>query len=119
MKQRCLNPNNASFAHYGGRGITVCDQWREDFTAFLADMGQPPPGMWLDRRDNHGPYSKENCRWATPREQNQNRRGNRFVEWRGERLCIHEWGRRTGLGQNISHRLRCGWSVERALTTPA
>lgn len=118
MRSRCNKPTDKDYPDYGGRGITVCELWR-DFAAFIADMGEPPPGMTLDRRDNNKGYCRENCRWATAIEQHQNTRANIYLTFAGETLCISEWERRLGFPKDrIGARLKQGWPVERALTTP-
>jgi hypothetical protein len=73
MRQRCINPNNAEYDNWGGRGITVCVRW-EKFENFLADMGEAPPGLMLDRIDNEGNYEPGNCRWTDKWTQARNRR---------------------------------------------
>jgi len=74
MLGRCSRPTHKRFADYGGRGITVCLRWRDDFWAYVADVGERPAGHSLDRIDNDGPYAPDNVRWATPQQQRANRR---------------------------------------------
>lgn len=84
MLGRCFNQNKPDYRHYGGRGITVCDRWRESFENFLADMGSRPAGMSLDRIDVNGNYEPGNCRWIPVAEQQSNKRNNRVVTVNGE-----------------------------------
>jgi hypothetical protein len=119
MRTRCNNPNLPSYQWWGGRGIRVCERW-SSFENFLADMGQPPaPRMSLDRIDNDGDYEPGNCRWADHRTQAHNRRDNRVLETpRGPMLMI-DAAKAYGLGvSTLSWRLRHGWDVLDALTTP-
>lgn len=115
MRNRCTNPKVSEFKYYGGRGITVCDRWRT-FAGFLADMGGRPVGHTLERQDTNGNYEPSNCRWATRKEQANNRRSCRIVTHAGLSLNIRQWSERTGLSHNlILKRLRRGWPPERAL----
>ena len=96
MRERCNNPNNKRYEHYGARGITVCPEW-DDFETFKRDMGDRPQGRSLDRKDNDGPYSKENCRWATTQEQAWNTSKTRWIEFNGQRKVLSEWARHFGV----------------------
>ena len=89
MKARCYNPKCRDFPDYGERGIEVCERWRNDFTAFLSDMGErPSKAHSLDREENDGPYSPDNCRWATKAEQSNNRRNNRKISMDGNLYSV-------------------------------
>lgn len=113
--RRCTLPTHRDYENYGGRGIKMCDRWRQSFEAFLQDMGQrPSPRHELDRIDNDGDYEPGNVRWATRKEQCRNTRHNRFVEYNGERLTIAEWSERTGISaRTIQKRLHRGCTMDR------
>lgn len=99
MLQRCLNSGNRNYPNYGGRGIKVCQRWLA-FGNFLADMGERPPGMSLDRYpDQNGNYEPGNCRWATPKEQMRNTRWNRMLTFDGRTQCVSAWVEETGLSR--------------------
>ena len=118
MIARCYDPSHHKYQSYGGRGIRVCDRWicRR---LFMEDMGARPEGMTLNRIDNDGPYSPENCEWATAREQNQNRRDSRKITFNGRTECLEEWSRLVGINRTtLRRRLNSNWTVEAALTTP-
>jgi hypothetical protein len=115
--QRCYNPKHNAYNRYGGRGIKVCDRWLESYENFLLDMGERPIGMYLDRIDNNGDYTPENCRWATPKEQARNKRNNHLLTYNGETRCLAEWAEITGIHpQTLINRIRNGWDVPKALT---
>ena len=120
MKRRCYNPNVRKFANHGGRGIVVCDRWLSDFTAFLVDMGEQPDGMSLDRIDNDGPYSPDNCRWATASQQARNRRDTVFINIDGVTKPFVDWCEQYGIGYYTARTRiqRYGWDARRAITTP-
>lgn len=116
MKQRCLNPKNKHYYCYGGAGIHICARWMK-FENFLADMGEPPLGMSLDRIDNCGHYEPENCRWATSVQQANNKRTNRILEHAGRRMTLAQWARELKLGASvISGRIMLGWPIAEALS---
>lgn len=120
MRQRTTNPASKDWPLYGGRGIKVCERWLNSFESFVEDMGPRPRGGMIDRIDNDGPYSPDNCRWAQPQAQMRNRRSTRLIEHDGQRRSLAEWSEVTGLSEKtIKSRLRIGWSIERTLTEPA
>jgi len=120
MKQRCYNPNDPFFGRYGGRGIAVCDRWRNSFEAFLEDMGVRPCGTTIDRVNNDEHYSPGNCRWATHKEQARHRRNSVMLTFQGETMCIAAWAEHVGLNRKtLEKRLNHhGFTVEEALTLP-
>ncbi len=118
MKRRCEDPKYWYYRNYGGRGITVCADWQEDYIKFLTDMGRAPsPQHSLDRIDGTKGYSPSNCRWSTPDEQSRNTRTNRFITLDGETHCLIDWIRLRGLApRTVAGRLQRGWTEEQALS---
>lgn len=120
MRFRCSNPSHVHFADYGGRGIKVCERWRESFSAFLEDVGPRPSRQFtLDRIDNSKGYEPGNCQWSTRKQQANNRRTNRVVVIRGVEANATEWAHAAGLPADcVGMRLRKRWSPYAAVMTP-
>lgn len=121
MISRCRNQKRDCFANYGGRGITVCDRWK-DFNNFYEDMGNRPSSKHtLERKDNDGDYSPGNCKWALRFEQLRNTRRNRKYEWHGQFLCLSDLAAISGLHRaTLHHRLaNLNWPIEEAMSIPA
>jgi len=118
MIQRCTNSNTENYSRYGGRSITVCKRWLK-FENFLEDMGERPPNRTLERINNNKGYYKENCRWATQKEQARNRRNNHLIIYNGITQCIAAWAEELNINQHtLANRIfRYGWSIEKAFTT--
>ena len=120
MRRRCTNSNEACYPQYGGRGVSVCPEW-DDYKAFhdWAVRSGYCRGLTLDRIDNDGNYEPSNCRWATRKQQARNRRVTRVLELDGKAKPLAQWAEELGMNRDtLRGRLRNGWSVRRALTTP-
>lgn len=117
MLERCGNQNNKRFPQYGGRGIKVCKRW-QTFENFIADMGECKAGYSIDRINPNGNYEPGNCRWASQKDQQNNRTNNHRLTMNGETHTISEWCDRLGLSRStVMDRLAKGWSAEKALST--
>jgi len=119
MRQRCYYKKNIHYHNYGGRGIKVCDRWKDSFQNFLEDMGQKPERMTLERINNDGNYELLNYRWATYQEQANNRSNNNIIEYNGEKDTMSNWCRKFGITVSLfGNRKRIGWNLEEIFTTP-
>jgi hypothetical protein len=122
MKNRCNTPSYRAYDRYGGRGIKICDRWlgKDGFKNFIKDMGRKPSDKHsLDRIDNNGDYTPNNCRWASQIEQKNNTSKNRFETIKDKTQTVSQWCRQYGINvSTIYNRERQGWSFEKALTTP-
>lgn len=117
MKTRCTNPSSKNYPTYGGRGIKVCERWLHSFENFLENMGEKPNGLTLERMNNNGDYTPENCKWATRKEQCNNTRRNRFILFNGRSQTLAQWAEEIGISSpTLCKRLKRGWPVAQALT---
>lgn len=117
MKLRCNLKTRKDWAAYGGRGIKVCDRW-QSFENFLNDMGEAPEGMTLDRIDCNGNYEPSNCRWATPKQQANNRRSNTLITFNGVTKTLCQWAEEIGVARDtLSLRIKSGMDLARAMTS--
>lgn len=118
MKARCYNPRSQEYKNYGGRGVKVCESWRDSFEAFFKEIGYAPsPEHSLNRLDNNGNYESGNVNWATETEQQRNTRRTRLIEYRGETRSMIEWCEFLGLNyKRVRTRIYSGMIVERAFT---
>jgi hypothetical protein len=116
ITKRCSNQNGADWKNYGERGITICKEWAESFDQFLKDMGDPPPGYSIERIDVNGNYCKDNCTWATRKEQNNNTRRNTFITFNGRTQTLAQWSDELGISRSkIMSRRKKGLPVEQVL----
>lgn len=116
MIDRCHNPNSHAYSYYGARGIKVCPEWRGDYGAFYAHVGERPDSMSLDRINNNGNYEPGNVRWADRCTQARNTRANRLITVRGKTQTLMAWAEASGIArEKISARLNRGWAPERAV----
>lgn len=122
IKNRCYNKNNKYYFNYGGRGITMCDEWKNDFIKFKnwALENGFEEHLTIDRIDNNKGYFPENCRWVTKQKQDRNKRSNKNFTWRGETHCVQEWCEILGFTRDCLYTrlVRNKWDIEKAMTTP-
>ena len=121
MKERCYRPKHLRFGKYGGRGISICDEWRNSFEVFekWAINNGYNESLTIERIDVNGNYEPNNCRWATNKEQQNNKQNNRRITWNDETKTLAEWSEIVGIKKTtLKERLNAGWDVEAALTTP-
>lgn len=119
MRKRCYNKNTVNYPAYGGRRITICARWLDDFDAFVEDMGVKPTNKTIDRKNNEGNYELTNCRWASKPVQARNTRANRLITYKGREQPITDVAKLAGMKvRTLTTRLRRGWTLEQALSRP-
>lgn len=121
MRQRCENPRDTTFHNYGGRGISVCNEWLNFNSFFMwAIANGYKDDLSIDRKDNNGNYEPGNCRWITLREQQRNKRTNRLITYDGKTMCLKDWENMLGFSRGlIANRLERGWSIKNAINVNA
>lgn len=121
MMRRCYYEKTDAYYRYGGRGIYVCDEWHDflNFAKWSDSVGGRPNGYTLDRINNDGPYSPENCRWATMHDQCRNKSDNVIIEYNGKSQALVDWADEIGIKKSaLQHRYKRGWPIERMMTEP-
>lgn len=120
IKKRCYNKKNHKYYRYGARGIIVCERWRNSFLSFLGDVGFRPSNKHsIGRMDNNGNYEPNNVEWQLPIQQMNNKSNNHFIVFNNQKKTIAQWSREFNINApTIRHRIKAGWPVEKALTTP-
>lgn len=118
MKNRCYYEKHNRFEHYGGKGITVCDEWKDNFKAFYdwAILNGWEKGKSIDRKENDKNYCPENCKFSSIQEQNRNRTSNIFIEWNGRTQCVTDWANEVNYSPaTLRQRMKKGWTIEEVL----
>ena len=121
MKQRCYNPRNSSYKYYGTKGIKVCDEWLNDFVSFYSwsIANGYKDNLTIDRINADEDYKPSNCRWATYKEQVENRKCNHWITYNGKTQILTQWAKEYNLTYDcLRYRIRSGWDIEKALNTP-
>lgn len=124
MKERCYNPNHEAYKYYGAKGIKICDEWLNEDTGLIkfaewSNNNGYKEDFTIDRINNNGDYTPENCRWVSNIEQAHNKSNNKMVTYNGTTKCLSEWAAELGVSRStLNERLKRGWSVERTLTQP-
>ena len=122
IKSRCYNPNKDTFSYYGGKSVTMCDEWKENFLNFYnwsMEHGYQE-GLTIDRINPKGDYEPSNCRWVTMKEQQNNKLNNHYIMYEGQKHTLMEWSEILDINYKALHKriMYLNWNIEKAFTTP-